>query len=329
MSGLRRGLAAIVWLAAVLVIALGAAGLVTGMDAPPAAGGRSELTERGDAIVTPVLDAAEADLQQLADDVAALGVASRGALAALNGSDLKTVDAAIAQGDELVASIRDRSAALRSALDATPLIGTPEADFQVSAQVQERHRRLVEALGATGDLDGAWARLTIGSVAASRLSARLADHDSAVLKAAGQGRKADYDKAAATLEDAEAAITEARTLRNRLAATVDVTVLDQWLDRNAAYDTALRDLYLALRDVGGRVTDKVRDAIAAEKAAKERLPPDSRGLIVIMSEIGRGGMNSAVITIEEARGRLAEALADVTPSEGPGDGATPVPTPPG
>lgn len=313
MTGLRRGLAAAVWLLAVIVIALGAAGLVTGMDAPPTSGGRSELTERGDAIVTPALDAAEADLQQLADDVAALGVASRGALAALNGSDLKTVDAAIAQGDALVTSIRDRSAALRTALDKTPLIGTPEADFEVSTQVQDRHQRLVDALGATADLDAAWARLTIGSVAASRLSARLADHDTAVLKAAGQGRDADYDEAAATLEDAEAAITEARTLRDRLAATVDVTVLDQWLDRNAAYDTALRDLYLALRDVGGRVTDKVRDAIAAEKAAKERLPPDSRGLIVIMSEIGRGGMNSAVITIEEARGRLAEALADLTP----------------
>jgi hypothetical protein len=329
MTGLRRGLTAIVWLVAVVVIALGAAGLVTGMDAPPTSGGRSELTERGDAIVTPALDAAEADLQQLADDVAALGVASRGALAALNGSDLETVDAAIAEGDELVASIRDRSAGLRAALAATPLIGTPEADFEVSARVQERHRRLVEALGATGDLDGAWARLTIGSVAASRLSARLADHDTAVLKAAGQGRDADYDNAVETLDDAEAAITEARTLRNRLAATVDVTVLDQWLDRNAAYDTALRDLYLALRDVGGRVTDKVRDAIAAEKAAKARLPPDARGLIVIMSEIGRGGMNSAVITIEEARGRLAEALADVTPSAGPDDGATPAPTTPG
>ena len=73
--------------------------------------------------------------------------------------------------------------------------------------------------------------------------------------------------------------------------TVDVAVLDEWLDRNAAYDVALRDLYAALDGVGGRVTDDVRDAIDAEQAAKERLPADSRGLILIMSEIGRGGMN--------------------------------------
>ena len=89
---------------------------------------------------------------------------------------------------------------------------------------------------------------------------------------------------------------------------VDVTVLDEWLDRNEAYDVALRGLYVALEDVGGRVTDDVRDAIAAEKAAKERLPPDSRGLILIMAEIGRGGMNGAVIAIEETKGRLAATL---------------------
>jgi len=42
---------------------------------------------------------------------------------------------------------------------------------------------------------------------------------------------------------------------------------------------------------------------------RARLPPDARGLVLIMSDIGRGGMNDAVITIEEARGKLADALA--------------------
>jgi len=71
------------------------------------------------------------------------------------------------------------------------------------------------------------------------------------------------------------------------------------------------------------VTKDVRAAIDAERAAKDRLPPDSRGLIVIMSEIGRGGMNSAVIAIEEARGRLSEALAAAAPSGSPGPAAVP------
>ena len=56
------------------------------------------------------------------------------------------------------------------------------------------------------------------------------------------------------------------------------------------------------------MTKEVRDAFAAEQAAKERLPPDTRGLVVIMAEIARGGLNQAVIAIEEAKGRLREAL---------------------
>jgi hypothetical protein len=99
---------------------------------------------------------------------------------------------------------------------------------------------------------------------------------------------------------------------------VDVTVLDQWLERNESYDTALRGLYVALDKVGGRVTDKVRNAIAAEKEARTRLPPDSRGLIVIIADIGRGGMNGAVIAIEEAKARLADALAPTAPGSDAG-----------
>ena len=123
-----------------------------------------------------------------------------------------------------------------------------------------------------------------------------------------QGRDADVRRRPSRRSTgADQAITDARTLRDTLARSVDVAVLDEWLDRNAAYDVALRDLYAALDGVGGRVTDDVRDGHRCRAAAKERLPADSRGLILIMSEIGRGGMNAAVIAIEEARGALAEA----------------------
>jgi hypothetical protein len=327
MAAPRRFLAAIAWLAAVIAIALGAAGIVTGMGAQPN-GARSALTMRGDAIVTPVLDAAEADLRRLADDVAELSVEARGALAALNGSDLETVEAAIVAGDGLVATIRERTRDVRATLDAAPLIGTPEAGYAVSDAVRERHARLEAAVALTSELEAAWVRLTTGSLAASRLSARLAEHDLAVVTAAEQGRNAEYDKAAVTLDDADAAIAAARLLRDRLAATVDVTTLDEWLDRNADYDAALRGLYHALRDVRGRVTDDVREAIAAERAAKDRLPPDGRGMILIMAEIGRGGMNAGVIAIEEARGALAAALVDAAATPSPEGSPTPSPTTP-
>lgn len=304
----RRALAAIAWLAAVVVIALGAAGLVTALDTPAGGGDRPELTAPGDALVTPILDAQESELSLLAEDVFALSSSARTALAALNGTDLETVEAAVAAGDGRIVAIRTRAAAIGASLADAPLIDEPDGAYRVSSAVRARHARLVEAAAVPAELEGAWARLTIGSLAASRLSALLAAHDEAVLAAAAQGRDAKYDAAATTLDDADAAIADARRMRDRLAATVDVTTLDAWLDRNAAYDVALRALYVALRDVGGRVTSDVRAAIDAERAAKERLPPDSRGLSLIMAEIGRGGMNGAVIAIEEARGALSAAL---------------------
>ncbi|HEY6014831.1 MAG TPA: hypothetical protein VIU37_12520, partial [Candidatus Limnocylindrales bacterium] len=146
---------------------------------------------------------------------------------------------------------------------------------------------------------------------------------------------ARYDDALTLLDQADAAIAQARRLRDQLSNTVDVPVLDQWLDRNAAYDKALRELYKVISKVGSRVTDAVRKAIAAEQAAKEKLPPDTRGLVVIMAEIGRGGMNGAVIAIEEARAKLIDAIAAGNPAAsgpgstggpGPGSSGSPEPT---
>ena len=75
--------------------------------------------------VAPLLDAATTDLSALADQVAALGIQARGALAALNGVDTATVDEAIAAGNRLVADLRVRSFALRRQLAAVPYVGTP------------------------------------------------------------------------------------------------------------------------------------------------------------------------------------------------------------
>jgi hypothetical protein len=171
-----------------------------------------------------------------------------------------------------------------------------------------RHTALVAALDATDGLQDAWVRLTSGSVTATRLSTLLARHDVEVTDAAALGRAARYEDAIERLDDADATVDEARTLRNQLANTVDVTVLDAWLDRIANYDEALRGLYVAYSNVGSRVTDELHEAKEAEEAALRELPSDTRGMVVIMAEIGRGGMNGAVIAIEEARGRLARAI---------------------
>ena len=325
MPHLRRLLGGIVWLAIIVVIALGAAGIVAGLDHPPGTAARADLTAAGDAEVTPLLDAAEADLSALADQVEALGTQARLALAALNSTDALTGPSAIAEGDRLVADVVARTAALRRALTDVPYVGTPQAGVSISDTVVARHGALVAALDATDGLDAAWARLTIGSGAATQMSRLLAEHDRLVALATERGRSARYADAIKLLDQAESQTRAARLLRDKLAATVEVSVLDEWLDRGADYDVALRNLYKAISKVGTKVTDATRAAVKAEAAARARLPRDDRGLVIIMAEIGRGRMNGAVIAIEEARAKLTDALEAGTAvaSDEPGATATP------
>ena len=104
-------------------------------------------------------------------------------------------------------------------------------------------------------------------------------------------------------------MSRSRAFRDTLSRTVDVSTLTDWLDLNADYDAALRRLYQALIDSDGRMTPEVREAFTAEAEAASHLPPDSKALVIILSEIGRGGLNQAVITIEESRGELDSAIS--------------------
>jgi hypothetical protein len=329
MRAARTILGGLVWLAVVVVIALGAAGIATGLDQAPGTDGRPELTMNGDAEVTPKLDAIDADLSDLADQVGALGTQARGALASLNGADSETAQTAISAGDLLVADIVQRVAAIRTKLAAVPYVGSPQAGLSVSQPVVDRYQALQAALNATGGLDVAWARLSISAIAASKMSELLAAHDRLMGEAAAKGRDRQYGEAQKLIDQAAAQLTTAKSVRDDLAKTVEVSVLDEWIKRNADYDTALRNLYKAIARIGKTVTPAVRNAAKAEKTARANLPPDPRALVVIMADIGRGGMNEAVIGIEEARATLSDAIdqadggngADSTP--GPSDSPAP------
>ncbi|HEY8819664.1 MAG TPA: hypothetical protein VIM25_12700 [Candidatus Limnocylindrales bacterium] len=314
MNRLRSLLGTLAWVAVIVVIALGAAGIVAAMDQPPGAAGRADVTETGDAEVTPMLDAAQGDLSALAGQVEALGVQARGALASLNGADPAISDAAIARGDTLVADVAARTTALRRELAAVPYVGTPSAGLIISDAVVARHAALVAALDATDGLDFSWARLSIGAVAATRMSVALAEHDRLVAQAADRGVHAKYAAALKLLDQASTQLALAHGVRDQLVNTVDVSVLDEWLKRNADYDVALRNLYVAISKVGKTVTAATRAAVKAEAAARARLPPDTRGLVIIMADIGRGGMTGAVIAIEDARAKLSAAIDAATPT---------------
>jgi hypothetical protein len=306
----RNTLAVVIWLAAATAIALGTAGIVAGMDAPAADGSdRTGRTGRGDAVVGASLDEVEAQMRDLSGAIGSLYEQARVILASLASNEVEPVDTATAMGTALVADIEARTERIQEALDAVPIVGTQAAEYELSPATGERYASYLGGLASTRGVTEAWTRLTVASLSANRMSTLLAAHDEAVVAAAAEGRKAAYDRALEHLDGADAAIADARTLRDSLAATVDVTTLDEWLDRSGAYDVALRALYVAVRRADGRITDAVRAAMAKEQAAKARLPPDTRSLVLIMSDIGRGGMNASAIEIEQAHADLEEALA--------------------
>jgi hypothetical protein len=308
----RQVITTISWLVAVLAIAFGAAGVVAGFDTPAADGSdRSGRTARGDEAVVSAVAPIETDLHALAADAHSLSGQARGVLAALSANDVVLAETAAATGTALVEKIEADVAAIRAALGAVPIVGSEEAAYALSPATRQRYSNDLDAIAATEELNADWTRLTIGSLSATSLSTLLTDHDRAVVAAAARGRAADYPGALGHLDDADAAITQARAMRDKLAASVDVTTLDAWLDRSAAYDKALRGLYAALRASGGEVNDAVLKAARAEEAAKARLPPDTRALVLIMSDIGRGGMTDSADAIEQAASDIDEALAPV------------------
>lgn len=303
---LRRTSVAVAWLVAALVVALGSAGIVAALDHLPGGAGRPELTWTADRAVAADLDAASSDLAALADAVGVLGGHGRTALAALVGRDSPGVAAALDAGAAALDAVDAAAAALAARLASIPLIGADRA-IRHSSMTLARYDAAASALAAVDPLRPAWELFTAGVVPATELTGHLLAHDQTAATAIQSGGAGKYPQAIARIDKAAAELAAARTIRDRLAATVDVATLDEWLDRNVAYDDALRDLWDALRRSSGRVTTAVRDAAARERAARELLPPDARALVVILGDVARGGLNQAVIVIEEARGRLLDA----------------------
>jgi hypothetical protein len=305
-GSLRRLGLRIVWLVCAVLLALGAAGIIAGIDHQPGTAARAELTWAADRAIEPGLVAAASDLDHLSGEVDGLSSFGRVALAALVTGDLDSLNASIANGKTLIGTIEKDTAALRARLAALPGSG-PDAETRLSGQALQRYAGLSLALDATAGLRDSWNQLTAGTVAAIKLSTLLSTHDRQTATAARTGTRGEYATALAQLDEADATIAQSRELRDQLANTVDVSVLTTWIDLNAAYDKALRDLYSALRKSNGKATAAVKAASKAEQQAREQLPPDTKALVVIMGEVARGGLNQAVITIEEARKRLSDA----------------------
>lgn len=320
---LRRLAFGVAWLAIVVVLAFGSAGIVAGMDHPAGTGARPELTWAGDRAIQPGLQAASATLTTIDANVDQLGVLGRAALVAMSGRDAATLQTIVDEGAALTVTISADTATLRAMVDRLPA-ATPETELRTDGALLAGREAILGALPTTSGLAASWAQLTSGSLAAIALMTLLVDHDSTVAAAAAQGRTAQYPAALALLTTATGMLDRAVQLRDRLANTTDVSLLDQWIARNQAYDAALTKLYRDLEASGGKVNTAVRADYAAEQAARSHLPPDTRGLVVIMAEIGQGGINQAVIAIQTAKDQLDAALGTIEATI-PSSGASPPP----
>jgi hypothetical protein len=224
---------------------------------------------------------------------------------------------AIDAGQALIVTIDAKTAALRARLAALPGVG-PGAEGRLGGTALQQYETLTGALTATGGLGDKWATLTDGSLAAVELETSLLDHDASTASAAALGKAGRYADALTQLANSDAKLALAGRQRDAMSATVDTSVLTSWIERNAAYDTALAKVYTLLVASKGKVTPAVQDAIDAQKVALAALPGDTRGLVIIMADIARGGLNQAVISIEEAKGRLSDAIDAFTAVTGPG-----------
>jgi hypothetical protein len=310
------------WIAAALIVALGSAGLVQALDHRPGSPARAELTWSADQAVRVPLEGIITDLNPIALDFDALGAQGRQALAALVASDPDALDNTLKVGQTLVQKINVETAGVRDRVNALPGIG-PGSEGRLSSDLRVRVATVQRAVDSTTGIAEAWNTLSTGASTAIHLTTLLSAHDTASGEAVKQGSQGNYTDAVKALDKADPALADARQLRDILANSADVSTLTQWLDRNAAIDAALRRLYTVLAITGGKVTEEARQAFEQVKQAQEALPPDTRALIVIMSDIARAGLNQAVIKIEEGRGKLADAIALLSQLSGPSPAAGP------
>jgi hypothetical protein len=194
-----------------------------------------------------------------------------------------------------------------------------------SPETRRRRDVALAALDATEGLQGAWIKLAAGATTANKLTTLLTDHDTIAGQAAASGRDGKYSAALKTLATAEARLDQAKSLRDILSNTIDVSTLTQWIDRNAEYDAALKRLYEATIAAKGRLTDDLKNAAIAERQAHALLPANTSGLVIILAEIARGGLNQAVIGIEQARARLQAAVDDLAAPASPAPAASGAP----
>lgn len=290
------------------LLALSGAGLVGEAFHPPGSPARAELTWAGDTAIGIRLDAAATELAAIAADVTLLAQFAKTALAEVASTDPARLRAALEEGGLAAARIDAGAKALRTSLVGLPG-DSPMAVIEYSNATLVRRAAILAALDAASSMAAEWRAVTGRAVDAAQVISLISGHDLTVLSAAREGVASRYTAAIPILDEALLTIEQIHDLRVRLIAGTEQTVLDEWIERNTAYDKALQALYAALvTSKGNPLTAEVQSAKREVDIAFANLPPDRRTILVIVSEVARGGLTQAVLAIEDAHGRIDEAL---------------------
>jgi hypothetical protein len=306
---LGRVLRGIAWLLLFVVLGAGGAGLIGQTWHAPGSPARAELTAAGDAALDARLDVATVKLRAIAEDIGSLADEAKTALEEIASFDPARLQASLQRGGVKAAAIDAAAKSLRDSLDGLPGEG-PAAVLDYSNATLVRRSAVLAAVDAALSIAGQWQTVTTRASGAGNLTALITQHDDTVLEAAAHGRASEYREATGVVDEALLVIADVQLQRTRLIASPDPTVLDEWIERNRNYDVALRAVYAALDKSKGRITVEVQSARREERIAFEQLPADRRTIVVIVSEVARGGLIQAVVAIEDAYGHLDEALAE-------------------
>jgi len=305
---LRRLVRGSAWTVLLALLAISGAGLVGETFHAPGSPARAELTWDGDTALGAQLDVAAAELRVIATDVTQLAQFAKSALAEVTSTDPTRLRAALEQGGLVAARVDASAKALRTSLVGLPGDG-PMAAIEYSNATLVRRAAVLAAIDAASGMAAEWQAVTGRAVDAAQVTSLISQHDLTVLSAAQEGVAARYAAAIPILDEALLTIDAIRELRIRLIAGSENTVLDEWMERNTAYDKALQALYAALvKSKGKPLAAEVQSAKREVDIAFANLPPDRRTILVIVSEVARGGLTQAVLAIEEAHGRIDEAL---------------------
>ncbi|MGA3030565.1 MAG: hypothetical protein ABSE58_07500 [Candidatus Limnocylindrales bacterium] len=304
-----RALVRTAWLVLAAALALGSAGIVAAVERSPSTGTRPELTWGADQALSTRLNSAVRDLTTLKDDVDALGQEARNTLSSLAQVNQAGLQSAWDRGSNDLSSIDSSAANLSEQLQC----GSWDTSLQDrlirtnSPAIVDRYHQVCIAIASVSPLHDDWQAMVSSSKTAIQVANDIENHDSMAAEALQLATAGRYPDALAKMTGASQDIADASSIAAYLAKVTDVSTLTEWLDRTTQMDNALTTLWQAMVASKGVVTKQVTAALKNVNDAEALLPNDSSVMQVVLYEVA-GDLTSHGISIETARGALANAL---------------------